>query len=141
MRQPAHGCNVYAKRLAHWLLINSRRLQPCCSLCQQDWLAITAADLCGKRVPFALLTRSDQGGTHPGLAGACQSYRRQKISTKKGGSDATCPLVSLLHSASHLLDVPMQMNEQPTRHRAYIGESLDGTSKSLICKPRIDIKR
>jgi hypothetical protein len=45
MRQPAHGCNVRAKRLTHWLLINSRRLQPCCSLCQQDWLAITAADL------------------------------------------------------------------------------------------------
>jgi hypothetical protein len=34
-----------AKRLEHWLLTNSRRLQPCSSCCQQDWLAITAADL------------------------------------------------------------------------------------------------
>jgi hypothetical protein len=25
MRQPAHGCNVRAKLLAHWLLTNSRR--------------------------------------------------------------------------------------------------------------------
>jgi hypothetical protein len=45
MRQPAHGCNVRAKWLTHWLLTNSRRLQPCWSCCQQDWLAITAADL------------------------------------------------------------------------------------------------
>jgi hypothetical protein len=77
----------------------------------------------GKRVPFALLTRADQGGTHPGLAGACQGCRRQMISTTKGGPDATFPLVSLLHSPSHLLDVHMRTNEQPTRHRACIDES------------------
>jgi hypothetical protein len=103
---------------------------------------------CGKRVPFALLTRAGQGGTHPGLlAGACQSYRRQNISTTKGGSDATCPLVSLLHSASNLLDVHMRTNErQPTRHRACIGESRDGTSlrsasHGLISKGEIHVLR
>jgi hypothetical protein len=89
MRQPAHGCNVRAKRLTHWLLANSRRLlTPAVMLFSLP--TGLAGDhrqrlTCGKRVPFALLTRADQGGTHPGLAGACQSCRRQKISTTKGG--------------------------------------------------------
>jgi hypothetical protein len=148
MRQPANGCNVRAKRLTHWLLTSSRRLQPRCLFSlPTGWIGWRSQRLtCGKRVPFALLTRADQGGTHPGPAGECQSHRRQKIPTTKGGSDATCPLVSVLHSASHLLDVHMRTNEQPTRHRACIGESLDGTilrsaSHRLISKGEIHILR
>jgi hypothetical protein len=87
MRQPAHGCNVRAKRLAHRLLTNSRRLQP-------GWRSQRLT--CGKRVPFALLTRADQGGTQPRLAGACQSHRQKRFTRREGGSDATWPLVSLL---------------------------------------------
>jgi hypothetical protein len=45
MRQPGHGCTVRAKRLEHWLLTFSHRLQPCWSCCQKDWLVITAANL------------------------------------------------------------------------------------------------
>jgi hypothetical protein len=51
------------------------------------------------------------------LAGACRSNRRQKISTTKGGSDATCPLASLLHSASHFLDVHIYICERTNSPR------------------------
>jgi hypothetical protein len=96
MRQPAHGCNVRAKRLKHFILAFwfLRCLQPCCSCLvvlfvnRIGWRSQRLT--CGKRVPFALLTRADQGGAQPRLAGACQSHRRQKISTTtKGGSDKT----------------------------------------------------
>jgi hypothetical protein len=48
MRQPAHGCNARAKRLAHCILTFLRcdySRVVLFALCQQDWLAITAADL------------------------------------------------------------------------------------------------
>jgi hypothetical protein len=89
MRQPAHGCNARAKRQTvdtlatdQFASITDYRLQPCCSLFSlptglTGWRSQRLT--CGKRVPFALLTRADQGGTHPGLAGACQIYRRKRF--------------------------------------------------------------
>jgi hypothetical protein len=76
-----------------------------------------------KHVPFAPLTRADQGGTQRRLAGACQGHRRQKISTTEGKIRrdlASCFLASI--------GFPLARADiQPTRHHACVGESRDGT--------------
>jgi hypothetical protein len=89
--------------------------------------------ICGKRVPFALLTRADQGGTHPGLAGECQGHptadkrfpRRRVDQTRPG---LLFPCFTRLSICS--MCIYMRTGIQPTRHHACIGEtrSWDGTS-------------
>ena len=83
MRQPAHGCDVRAKRLTHWLLTNSRRLQPCCSLCQQDWLAITAADLQQTR-PVCSRDESKSRRYSPRVSRSMPEPPSKKIYTTEG---------------------------------------------------------
>jgi hypothetical protein len=124
MRQPAHGCNVRAKRLTHWLLTNSRRLRPYCCLCQHDWLAITAADLRQTR-PVCSPDESRSRRYSPRASRSMPEPPSKKIYTTKGGSDATRPLASLLHTRLHIcaMCIYMRTNEQPTRHRACISES------------------
>ena len=139
MRQPAHGCNVRAKRLTHWLLAISRRLQPCWSLCQGDWLAITAADLQQTR-PVCSRDESKSRRYSPRASRSMPEPPSKKIYTTEGWIRrdlATCFLASLgFPFAQRAYANERTAHEAPRLHRRKLR-----WQKSLICKPRIDIKR
>jgi hypothetical protein len=136
MRQPAHGCNVRAKRLTHWLLTSQFAQQLCCSLCQQDWLAITgsqaAADLRQTR-PVCSPDESRSRRYSPRVSRSMPELPSTKDFHDEGRVAATVdqtrpaallfPCFTRLHICS--MCIYMRTNEQPTRHRACIlvGES------------------
>jgi hypothetical protein len=139
MRQPAHGCNVRAKRLTHWLLTNSRRLQPCWSCCQRDWLAITAADL---RQAHPVCT-PDESRSRRYSAKASRSMPEppsKKIYTTEGWIRrdlTTCFLASLgFPFAQRAYANERTAHEAPRLHRRKLR-----WHKTSICKLRIDFQK
>jgi hypothetical protein len=98
--------------------------------------------ICGKRVPFALLTRADQGGTHPGLAGECQRHRRQKIATTEGWIRrdlASCFLASL--GFPFALRGYAYANERIAHEAPRLHSRKLRWHKTSICKLRIDFQK
>jgi hypothetical protein len=144
MRQPACGCNVRAKRLTHWLLTNSRQLQaPCCSLCQQDWLAIqlaiTAADL-RKTRPVCSPDESRSRRYLPRVSRSMPELPSTKDFHDEGWirrDPPSCFLTSLGFTFARCA----YANERTAHEAPRLYRRKLRWHKSSICKPRIDIKR